>query len=141
MLPPRPDLTQGPPRSPRERLAGIVHLPRLLDKARAKAGDRLGEYLYPCPMDRKVLAFLKVDADAVLRAAACLSDDEMAAWVEAHAAPRTAEEREAFSAAFLAAGPDDEASRRHFAEAVAALGARGEGVRTWAELLDRDEGR
>ena len=32
-----PDLTQHPPRSPRVRLGGFVHLPRLLDKARAYA--------------------------------------------------------------------------------------------------------
>ena len=30
-----PDLTRHPPRSPRTRLGGFVHLPRLIDKARA----------------------------------------------------------------------------------------------------------
>ena len=38
-----PDLSQHPPRSPRTRLGGYAHLPRLLDKARAHAatlGDR-----------------------------------------------------------------------------------------------------
>jgi hypothetical protein len=141
MLPPKPDLTLGPPRSPRERLAGLVHVPRMLDKARACSAGRLGEYKYPCPLDRSVLEFLKLDAEAVLNAAACLDDDEMAAWIEAHAAPRTPEEREAFSAAFLARGPDDADSRRYFAEAVAALGEAGKGVTTWAGLLDADEGR
>ena len=36
-----PDLTQHPPRSPRVRLGGFAHLPRLLDKARAFAAGRL----------------------------------------------------------------------------------------------------
>jgi hypothetical protein len=141
MLPTRPDLTQGPPRSPTERLAGIVHVPRMLDKARAKAGDRLGEYTYPCPLDKKVLEFLKLEPEEVQHAAACLDDGEMAAWIEAHAAPRSPEEREAFSADFLAAGPDDDESRAYFDQAVAALGATGEGLSTWAGLLDREEGR
>lgn len=141
MLPSRPDLTQGPPRSPTERLGGVVHLPRMLDKARAKARGRLGEYIYPCPMDRKVLDFLKLDADDVEHAAARLDDGEMAAWVEAHAAPRTPEERAAFSAAFLAAGPENPEARAHFEAAVAALGAAGEGLSSWAALLDREEGR
>jgi len=65
MQPPCPDLTKGPPRSPRERLAGVVHLPRLLDKARARSGGRLGEYIYPCPLDQKVLGFLELEPEAV----------------------------------------------------------------------------
>jgi hypothetical protein len=141
MQPPCPDLTKGPPRSPRERLAGVVHLPRLLDKARARSGGRLGEYIYPCPLDQKVLGFLELEPEAVAEAAVRLSDDEMGAWVEAHAAPRDEAERAAFSAEFLAAAPADDETLRHFQELVAALGPAGAGVRTWVELLDREEGR
>lgn len=39
------DLTQGPPRPPRAELAGIVFLPRSIDKIRATfPGGKLGEY-------------------------------------------------------------------------------------------------
>jgi hypothetical protein len=141
MQPTPPDLTRQPPRSPRERVCGIAHLPRMFDKARAAAADRLGEYIYPCPMDRQVLDFLGLEADALRAAASKLSDDEMAGWVEAHAVHRDEAEREAFSTRLLTAGPEDEEGRRHLAEAAAALGSAGEGVRSWAELLDRDEGR
>jgi len=141
MQPAYPDLTRNPPRSPRERLCGIAHLPRLLDKARAKAADRLGEYKYPCPMDRQVLDFLGLDAALVFAAASKLNDDEMAGWVEAHAVHRSDGERDAFSVRLLTAGPENEEERRHLAEAARALGPAGEGVRSWAELLDRDEGR
>lgn len=41
-----PDLTQHPPRSPRVRLGGFAHLPRLLDKARAVAAGTNGESCY-----------------------------------------------------------------------------------------------
>jgi hypothetical protein len=40
------DLTQRAPRSPRVRLGGFAHLPRLIDKARALAADKLGVYVY-----------------------------------------------------------------------------------------------
>ena len=42
----QPDLTQHPPRSPRVRLGGFAHLPRLLDKARATLADWLEEHEY-----------------------------------------------------------------------------------------------
>jgi hypothetical protein len=37
-----PDLTKTFPRSPNEKMAGLVHLPRMLDKARAKEKGLLG---------------------------------------------------------------------------------------------------
>jgi len=46
-----PDLTQSPPRSPRVRLGGFAHLPRLIDKARATLAGTNGEYNYDCGMD------------------------------------------------------------------------------------------
>jgi len=141
MPPTLPDLSKSLPRSPRETLAGLVHLPRMLDKARASAAERLGEYIYPCPMDRKVLDFLELDPDAVRKAAVHLDDAEMADWVEAHATPRSPAERADFSARFLAAAPDNPEARAHFDELVAALGPKGAGVKTWVDLLDRDEGR
>jgi len=59
-----PDLTQHPPRSPRVRLGGYVHLARLLDKARAFAAGKPGEYVYPCPLDQRFFAFTGIDPAA-----------------------------------------------------------------------------
>ena len=47
-----PDLTQFPPRSGRVKLGGYVHLPRLLDKARASLTGKAGEYHYNCALDQ-----------------------------------------------------------------------------------------
>ncbi|WP_221028806.1 DUF5069 domain-containing protein [Actomonas aquatica] len=83
-----PDLTQHPPRSPRVRLGGFVHLPRLLDKARAFAAGKHGDYIYPCPMDERLFAFAGVDATAFLDAVKCgKSDTEMLAWLMEHLSP------------------------------------------------------
>ena len=52
-----PDLTQCPPRSPRARLGGFAHLPRLIDKARATVAGTNGDYHYDCPVDGHFWAF------------------------------------------------------------------------------------
>ena len=84
-----PDLTRHPPRSPRVRLGGFVHLPRLLDKARAFAAGRHGDYIYPCPMDERFFAFTGVSADAFLAAVRDdKSDTEMLAWLQENMSPR-----------------------------------------------------
>jgi len=144
MEPHRPDLTRDPPRSPRERMGGIAHLPRMSDKARARAADRLGEYIFPCPMDRSVLAFLELEAEDFAEAAVALDDPELEGWIEAHAAPRDEAARVAFSEGLLGRGPEDDEGRAEFARQVAALGPRGERApapRSWADLIDREEGR
>ncbi|MBI5777374.1 MAG: DUF5069 domain-containing protein, partial [Nitrospirae bacterium] len=43
------DLRKNYPRSPREKLAGYVHLPRMIDKCRASLAGTEGDYIYPCP--------------------------------------------------------------------------------------------
>jgi hypothetical protein len=79
-----PDLTQHPPRSPRVRLGGYVHLPRLLDKARAVVSGQNGGYAYNCALDQHFFGFTGIDADAMLAAIkAGKSDTEMLAWVPA----------------------------------------------------------
>ncbi|MEO5656188.1 MAG: DUF5069 domain-containing protein, partial [Nitrospiria bacterium] len=49
------DLSREVPRSPRDRLGGLVHLGRMIDKARAKSAGTLSDYLYPCPLDQVLL--------------------------------------------------------------------------------------
>ena len=77
-----PDLTQHPPRSPRARLGGFVHLPRLLDKARAEAAGKAGEYHYNCALDKHFFDFTGIDAVALLaEVTKGRSDTELLAWV------------------------------------------------------------
>ena len=55
------DLTRTYPKSPKETLLGLVHLPRMIDKAKAFKENNLGEYIYPCPLDKLLLNFFIVD--------------------------------------------------------------------------------
>jgi hypothetical protein len=77
-----PDLTQRPPRSPRVRLGGFVILPRAIDKGRAKVAEKLGEYHFACPLDKRFLEFVKIEADALLeQIKADKGDGEILKWV------------------------------------------------------------
>ena len=61
------DLRNSYPRSVHEPLGGYVHLGRMIDKARAKHAGTLGEYIYPCPLDHRLLDFLETRAIASSR--------------------------------------------------------------------------
>lgn len=76
------DLTKRPPRSPRERLGGMVMLARTIDKLRAMLpGGNLGAYQIS-GFSSRMLEMLGV-AEAELRAAIAAAPDENAvvAWV------------------------------------------------------------
>jgi uncharacterized protein DUF5069 len=76
------DLTKQPPRSPREKLAGIYFLPRTIDKMRALLpGGNIGSYKID-GMSTRVLSTIGISAeDLQAEVARAASDDEVAAWV------------------------------------------------------------
>ena len=77
-----PNLTQHPPRSARVQLGGYVHLPRLLDKARATLAGKNGDYHYNCPLDNHFFVFTGTDAKAFLaEVKKGRTDSQMLAWV------------------------------------------------------------
>ncbi len=74
------DLTRAPPRGMDETLGGYVWLPRMIDKARAKAAGTLGAYVHPCPVDRTLLARMRVEYATFKRIImATHTDDEVLA--------------------------------------------------------------
>ncbi len=82
------DLTKQPPRSPREKLAGLVFLPRTIDKMRALLpGGNIGAYNVPGGSTR-MLAAIGIDPDDLQAVVArAKSEDEVVSWVLAHADP------------------------------------------------------
>ena len=136
-----PDLSQHPPRSPRVRLGGFVHLPRLLDKARAQAIGRLGEYVFPCPLDKRFFAFTGIEADALLtEIKAGRTDTEMLAWIMARLTPaRNPWEIEAWSRWLENLAPGDAARHTQFAEALQNLAPGRDDLRTTFDRLDLDD--
>ena len=135
------DLTTRFPRSPKERLGPYVHLARMIDKARAKAADTLGEYIYPCPLDQLLLDFLGIKGEAFLSAAKASPDPDVLRWVEEHARARSPQEIQEWNEAFLGRQPNNEDSRRHFLETRNRIAPHRTDVTTWVDLLDLEEGR
>jgi hypothetical protein len=71
------------PRRGRDEFGGAMWLLRLSDKGRAAAADTIGDYIYPCPMDKGVMERWGVapdEFDAALRAHH--TDREMLAWLQ-----------------------------------------------------------
>ncbi|HYC73182.1 MAG TPA: DUF5069 domain-containing protein [Opitutaceae bacterium] len=136
-----PDLTRHPPRSPRVRLGGFVHLPRLLDKARAHAAGRLGEYVWNCPLDQRWATFTGIAPDALLaEAKSGRSDAEMLAWVMANLRPaRQPWEIAAWSAWLEGLAPGDAQRHETFAKELAARAPKRDDIRTTFDRLDMDD--
>ena len=78
------DLTVAPPRAPRESLAGVVFLPRTIDKVRATLpGGALGAYNIP-GFSEMLLEALGIELDDFRAAVADAANDEaVAAFVNA----------------------------------------------------------
>jgi hypothetical protein len=94
------DLTQEPPRSPRERLGGYAILARCLDKGRAELNHTAGEFHFNCPLDNMLFSFKGVDgADIRKLLEQGASDQEVVKWLNTHGITRTPEDVAAWSAA------------------------------------------
>lgn len=136
-----PDLTQHPPRSPRVRLGGFVHLPRLLDKARAHAAGKLGDYHWNCPLDQRWAGFTGVSLPALLaEVQQGRTDAEMLAWVTAHLNPtRQPWEIAAFSQWLEHLAPGDAGRHATFAEDIKTKAPGRDDIRTMFDRLDMDD--
>jgi hypothetical protein len=133
------DLTQFPPRSPRVRLGGYAHLPRLLDKARATAAGTNGDYHYNCPLDRHFFEFTGLNHEALLaEVKQGKSDTEMLAWVRA-GVKRTPSEIVGFSTWVENIGPGGNEGLSWFAGVVAANGPGRDDIRSFSDFLDLDD--
>ncbi len=122
-------------------MLGYVHLGRMLDKCRAVIADTHGEYIYPCPMDQRLLEFAGLTAEQFTDAVQGRSDSEVVEWFQATSAARTPDEIEAWNHMLLTRGPDTEEKRAYFKEIRDAIDPTRTDITTWADLLDLEEGR
>lgn len=59
-------------------MGGVPWLPRITDKARAKLRGTIGDYIYPCPADKKFLEKLGITAEEFTEIiASCPTDEEV----------------------------------------------------------------
>ncbi|HEY4299860.1 MAG TPA: DUF5069 domain-containing protein [Candidatus Didemnitutus sp.] len=136
-----PDLTKFPPRSPRTRLGGFAHLPRLIDKARAFVAGTNGDYHYDCPVDAHFWAFTGIKpAEFLKQIKANKGDGELLTYVLAKAKPqRSPGEIAAWSAWFENRAPGGVDGRAFFTEVHKKNAPHRDDVGTWFEWLDLDD--
>jgi hypothetical protein len=136
------DLTKEFPRSPNDTLAGIVSLPRMIDKTQANAEGTLGEYDVDCPHDKPVLAFLGVDFATFAAKLKELKYDTKAVetWAKPLVDKHSPAEIKAFNDSRRAWAPDDH-SQGYFDNLKAQVAPTRTDVTTWFKLLDLDEKR
>jgi hypothetical protein len=134
-----PDLTQHPPRSPRVQLGGYVHLPRLIDKARAVISSKAAEYHYNCPLDQHFFKFTGIDHELMLaEIKKGGSDSDILAWVRAHTS-RLPSEIAAWSLFMRTWAPGGAQGHEWFAEVIRADAAGRDDIFGFFDLLDLDD--
>jgi hypothetical protein len=135
------DLTQHPPRSPRQRLGGFVILPRMLDKGRATIAGKEGEYHYACPLDQRFLQFAGIDPEALKeQLAAGKGDSEILQWITENSKTKPNEVAiESWSTLAERRAPADVESRAYFNELHQNAAPLREDIATWFDLLDVDD--
>ena len=135
------DLRTTYPRSVRERLAGYVHLGRMIDKCRAVHAGMQGDYVYPCPMDQRLLQFAGISSESFLHAAHGRTDQDIAEWFIRTALPHEQSAIETWNESFLGVEPDTEEKLAYFVKTRHAIDATRTDITTWADLLDLEEKR
>ncbi len=133
------NLNVAVPRSSKDTLAGLAHLPRMIDKARALRNDTLGEYIYPCPLDRHVLNFLQANPEDFADLAEVNDDGQMAALADESGRSRTAKDRNLLNGKILDRKPDAE-TMAEFLDQRNQIDPTRTDVITWADLRDLEEG-
>ena len=135
------DLRRDFPRSLRERLGGYVHLARMIDKVRAVAAGAQGEYIYPCPLDHRLLQFAGLTADAFRDAVDGRSDQAIVEWFAKTALRHSDRDREDWNGTMLTLQPDTDEKREYFKKTRDAVDPTRTDITTWADLLDLEEKR
>ena len=138
------DLMTAVPRSPKEKLAGIVSLARTIDKAKAYNEGHLGEYDYDCPHDKPLFAFLGTNGEEFARKVKELeADDAVVGWLRTKAlGSKTQADIDAFNDDRMHWHPEAGSHSAHYYDDLRTkLAPDRPEIRTWFDLLDLDEGR
>jgi hypothetical protein len=126
----------------RVKIAGHVHVARMIDKCRAVLAGTEGEYIYPCPMDERLLEFAGLTSEQFTAAVKTNSTDEgVAAWFKQAAKSHPAADLEEWNRKLLARGPSSPESATRFKKYLDAVDPSRTDLTTWSDLQDLEEGR
>lgn len=136
------DLRTGFPRSMKAKVSGHVHVARMIDKCRAVLAGTEGEYIYPCPMDERLLEFSGLTSEQFTAAVkANPADEGVAAWFAQAAKAHTPAELEKWNQQLLTRGPSSPESAKKFKKYLDAIDPSRTDITAWSDLQDLEEGR
>src|SRR5262245_9161833 len=136
------DLRQQFPRSMRTTMGGYAHLARMIDKCRAVLAGTEGEYIYPCPMDDRLMDFAGITSEQFTAAVEANPRDEgVEAWFRQTAKPHDPAELDTWNRQLLARGPSSPESAERFKQYRDAVDPSRTDITTWSDLQDLEEGR
>jgi len=137
------DLTKGPPRSPYEKLGGIVFLPRSIDKVRAHIAGTAGEYKAMTGYSEQLFDFLDLSPQKFQTIVRSNLDDASVLAAIQQYSPRITSAITAFNQrATNYPSPEDEAGwERHWELLEAAGQGHRNDIKMMFDRLDLDDGR
>jgi|SRR3989344_3073962 len=134
------DLTKEFPRSPYDMMAGIVMLPRTLDKCKAYLANTLGEYHYNCPLDEGLFEFLGVGSEEFAKKVKeSGSDEKIEKWARDKLKDKSQEEKDQFNNRMRHSIPEDEESQEWLESEKKRIGK--DNYFSYFDNIDADEGR
>jgi len=135
------DLSREFPRSPKQKMAGLVHLVRMIDKGRAYKEKKLADYIYPCPLDKIILNFLCVEADTFANITIEKKDEEISNWVKELIKSKTPNDLVLINKIILEKKPDSEDRLKYYNKIRDEIDPSRSDLTTWVDLMDLEEGR
>ncbi len=136
------DLRTTFPRSMRVTLEGYVHLARMIDKCRAVLAGTEGEYIYPCPMDDRLMEFAGITSDQFTAAVKQHpTDDGVARWFQQIVKPHSQAEVDEWNRMMLNRGPSTPEKQTSFNKYRDTVDPSRTDLSSWADLQDLEEGR
>ena len=136
------DLRKNFPRSMRVKLEGYVHVARMIDKCRAVLAGTEGEYIYPCPMDFRLLEFAGITHEQFTAAVKTNPTDEgVANWFRGVTTPHAPAELDEWNAMMLKRGPSTPEKQAYFDKLRDAVDPSRTDLTAWSDLQDLEEGR
>lgn len=125
----------------RAKLKGYVHLARMIDKCRAVLAGTEGEYIYPCPMDDRLMEFAGITDDQFTAAVKLNpSDKAVAKWFAQTAKAHPSAELEAWNRMMLNRGPSTPEKQEYFDKLRDAVDPSRTDLTSWVDLQDLEEG-
>ena len=122
-------------------MAGLVHLPRMIDKGRAYKENKLADYIFPCPLDKIILNFLRVDTEVFANMTRDKKDDEINDWAKEQTKSKSQSDLDFINKQILERRPDSEDRLEYFNDLRNKIDPSRTDVDTWADLIDLEEGR